>query len=428
MMGEALGRSLNVPAIRVAERVGAEALLARLRALGLSTLTRSAAYYGLGLTLGNGEVTLLDLAGAYAALARGGLTCRPKLVEKTDMDDFDRSELFNKFNILRDFDRTASSEPRRVFSEQVAFLVTDVLADESLRVTAFGPANSLLLDFPIAVKTGTSANWRDTWAVGYTARYTVAVWAGDFGGRSMNHLAGATGAGPLFHQIATRVHAWDGVRGGARRCPAGGHPHGGRSCTDPGQWPAAPDTVAAVSVCPLSGLRPGPSCPHRRVVHVPRDRQPDGTCDWHREIAIDARTELRAGPLCPDPHVDRRVFEVLPPAYASWSAGAGREAPPAVYSPLCPAAGPIPGSIAITRPRAGDVFVIEPGYDRATQSLRLVAEAEAGVQRVTWAVDGRVVARPGWPYVAEWPLAPGYHTVRATAPGQRGHELRIEVR
>ena len=385
-MGPALGRSLNVPAIRVANRVGVSDLLARLRALGFESLDRDESYYGLGLTLGNGEVTLLELAQGYAALARGGQACRAHAVRDV-----------------------APPDPERVFSQPVSFLITDILSDESLRIEAFGPANALLLDFPVAVKTGTSTNWRDSWAIGYTERYTVAVWSGNFDGRSMNHLAGATGAGPLFHRIMTLTEERDGG-------PA------------PYRASRPPDGVIAVEVCALSGHLPSPDCPHTRRVHVEADHRPEQICDWHRAVTIDVRNGLRAGERCPGEFTARLPAVVLPPEYAGWQATSSLDPPPLAYSPLCPASGPIPGSVIITRPRDGEVYLIEPGYDRATQTLRLEAEAQELAGAVTWTIDGQAVSRARWPYAAEWPLEPGIHRVAVNAPGQRGHEVTIEVR
>lgn len=384
MMGDALGRSLNVPAIRVANLVGPQALLEKLRALGITTLTKSADYYGLGLTLGNGEVSLLELTAAYAALARGGVSCRAR--------------------------GTPGGQPhaKRVFSADIAFLVTDVLSDERLRIAAFGPANALLLGFPVAVKTGTSSNWRDSWAIGYTSRYTVGVWSGDFEGRSMNHLAGATGAGPLFHNAMSLVVE--------------------RDHAPPPEAPKPPPGVVAVNVCPLSGLRPSEHCPHHRTVHMLAEDVPTETCSWHEPVLVDVRNGLRAGEHCPEEHTTTLVYENLPPEYATWQAGSGADLAPLAYSPHCPASGPVPGAVVITYPREGEVFLIEPGYDRATQTLELSADAEALIERVSWSVDGVKVGRSAWPYGASWRLERGVHVARASAPGQRGDSVTFEVR
>ncbi|MFP2932959.1 penicillin-binding transpeptidase domain-containing protein, partial [Pyxidicoccus sp. 3LG] len=388
LMGEALGRSLNVPAIRVARRVGLKPLLARLRDVGFTSLDAPAAHYGLGLTLGNGEVTLLELAQAYAMFARKGLTCRATPFA------------------------TTVQEPRRAFSEEVAWLVTDVLADESLRMRGFGAGNALMLGFPVAVKTGTSTNWRDNWAVGYTPRFTVAVWTGDFSNRPLHGMTGATGAGPLFHKVMKRVVQ----RAGPSALP---------------ERPPLPDGIVEGKVCAHSGQVPTPSCPVQRHVRLPKDRVPTQPCPWHREVRLDARNGLLAGDKCPSEHVVKRAFAFLPPAYASWQATQGQESAPAAptrYSPLCPEKGPVPGALVITWPRPGEVFLIEPGYSRRTQTLRLSAEVEPRLERVTWLVDGRPVDRAAWPYDASWALQPGRHRLEVVAHDLRSEPVDIEVR
>jgi penicillin-binding protein 1C len=179
----ALANSLNVPAVRVLERVGVDAFLVRLQSLGFAHLDRPASYYGLGLVLGSGEVTLAELAQAYATLARGG---RP-LALRTTAD--------------------APRPGRAEADEGVAWaLVRDMLADRHARAQAFGVNSVLALPFPALAKTGTSSDFRDTWTVGASARYTVAVWAGNFDGSPMRHVSGITGAGPLWNRIMLHLH------------------------------------------------------------------------------------------------------------------------------------------------------------------------------------------------------------------------------
>jgi penicillin-binding protein 1C len=383
LAGEALGRSLNVPAVRVAETVGAAALLRRLHLAGFASLDRSAAYYGLGLTLGNGEVTLLELAQGYAMFAREGRTCA-----------------------ATPFARVPVETPR-AFSSEVAALITDVLSDETLRVMAFGPSNALMLGFPVAVKTGTSTNFRDGWAVGYTPRFTVAVWTGDFAGRSLNHVTGATGAGPLFHKAMTLV-----VSAPGSELPA----------------TAARPGLVDVTVCAESGERPGPSCPRRRRVRVLDKDVPTEDCRWHRRIPVDRRNGRRAGAHCPEAFVEERVFDVLPAVFARWQASHGGLTAPSGYSPFCPAQGPVPGALVVTYPRRGETFLIEPGYDRRTQSLPLSAEVEPSLPEVTWMLDGAPVARVGWPYAVDWPLRPGRQRLQLVAEAMRSDPVEFEVR
>jgi penicillin-binding protein 1C len=195
----ALGNSLNVAAIRALEMGGGtEPLLRLLRELGLTTLVRSAEYYGPGLTLGNGEVRLLDLANAYATLARGGVQ-RP-------------------FRLLAD-EAVPDGSGRRLFDETSAYLVTDMLADNRARAASFGLNSYLSLPFPVAAKTGTSSDYRDNWVVAYTPEFTVAVWVGNPDGRPMRGITGVTGAAPAMHDIFKYLHATRGTTWFAR--PAG---------------------------------------------------------------------------------------------------------------------------------------------------------------------------------------------------------------
>ena len=387
LAGEALGRSLNVPAVRLANAAGLDGVLATLHRAGFSTLEEDAGHYGLGLTLGNGEVTLVDLAQGYAALARGGRSCRAR------------------------FTADAPSPPgERVVSPQAAWLVTDVLTDEALRVRAFGAGNPLRFPYPVAVKTGTSMNFRDSLAVGYTDRYTVAVWAGDFEGRPMDQLSGAVGAGPLFRQVMDHVV--------------------GRGAVDARPAPTPPPPgIEQMAVCALSGQAPGDHCPHARSLHAPAGAvDPDLPCDWHRVVRIDRRNGLRAGERCPSAFVEERVMTQLPSAYARWEAAHATERAPTEWSPLCPPDGHAVDALVVTHPRGDDVYLVEPGYTRTTQTLELSVEVDPPVPSVTWVVDGQPVAEAPWPYEATWRLEPGQHEVWVEVDGRRSDPVPFRVR
>ena len=179
----ALANSLNVPAVRVLSKVGVPPFLDRLHALGFAHLTRAPEYYGLGLTLGAGEVTLWDLAHAYVTLARNG----------------------NAIPL-----RTVADEPQppgvQIGDPDYWKLVTNILSDRYARAEAFGVGSVIDMPFPAAVKTGTSSGYRDTWTVGYTPEYTVAVWVGNFTGAPMQRVAGVSGAGPLWNRIMLHLY------------------------------------------------------------------------------------------------------------------------------------------------------------------------------------------------------------------------------
>ncbi len=183
----ALANSLNVPAVRVLSMVGISSFLDRLHVLGFSHLTHSPDYYGLGLTLGGGEVSLWELTRAYLTLAHEGQT-----------DDLE-AMLGQKHE---DRDQHAS----RIGEASAWGLVTDILADSHARAKAFGVGSVLDLPFPAAVKTGTSSDFRDTWTVGFTRDYTVGVWVGNFNGDPMRKVSGVTGAAPLWNRIMLHLH------------------------------------------------------------------------------------------------------------------------------------------------------------------------------------------------------------------------------
>ncbi|MBC5815331.1 MAG: penicillin-binding protein 1C [Candidatus Eremiobacteraeota bacterium] len=179
----ALANSLNVPAVRVLSRVGTGVFLDRLHALGFEHLTRPPEYYGLGLTLGGGEVSLWELTHAYLTLARAGSAIPLRTVISND-----------------------APNGAQTGSPRLWWLITDFLSDSHARAHSFGAASILDLPFPTAVKTGTSSDFRDTWTVGYSREYTVGVWVGNFNGAAMRHVSGVTGAAPLWHRIMLRLH------------------------------------------------------------------------------------------------------------------------------------------------------------------------------------------------------------------------------
>jgi penicillin-binding protein 1C len=179
----ALASSLNVPAVRTLLLTGTEAFRDRLWDSGYHGLTEDGQYYGFSLALGSAEVTLLEQAGAYRGLALGG-----------------------KWSPLRLKSSDPVSQLRPVLSAEAAWLVGDILSDPAARATTFGLDSALKLPFWAAVKTGTSKAMRDNWCVGYTDRYTVAVWVGNLEGDSMTAVSGTSGAAPVWRDIMIALH------------------------------------------------------------------------------------------------------------------------------------------------------------------------------------------------------------------------------
>ena len=333
---DALGSSYNVPAVELAQRLGVASLLSTLHTAGFATLDHSAEYYGLGLALGNGDVTLLELANGYRALAMGGMW-RP---------------------VRWNTSAAAVLNARRIMSPQAAALVLDVLSDPVARMPSFG--NETPLDFPFtaAAKTGTSRHFTDNWAVATTGRFTVAVWVGNFNGTPMQGVGGITGAGPLLHRAALLV---------AQRIP-------------PGVF-ATPAEVGAVAVriCRLSGMRAGPECPPATEWFVP-GTEPTGTCDWHRGGQV----------VLPVEYAD----------WAAQDPGAGLGSAPGQGQPTASPSGPgvrTPAPVLafhITSPQDGDRYSVPVGMDPRYATVALRAVGGAGVR---WYVDGRLWRSDRWP-------------------------------
>ena len=174
----ALANSLNLSAVRLLESHGGpDALIASLQAAGLTTLTKPAAEYGLGLTIGGGEVTLLELTAAYSTLARLGRV------------------------IPLRFTRGSPPGGQQLYDPDACWLLADILSDNNARARTFGTGSALRLPFPCAVKTGTSTDYRDNWTIGYNPAWTVGVWVGNFDNSPMRGVSGVTGAAPIFRDI-----------------------------------------------------------------------------------------------------------------------------------------------------------------------------------------------------------------------------------
>ncbi|MEW9899444.1 penicillin-binding protein 1C [Chitinivorax sp. PXF-14] len=177
-----LAGSLNVPAVRTLLLTGVEPFFERLQAAGFN-LPERGDYYGYSLALGSPDITLWQLVNAYRSLANGGRISAPGWLPG----------------------QQARSAP--LMQAEAAWLVADILSDRSARAITFGLENPLATRVWAAVKTGTSKDMRDNWCIGFTSRYTVGVWVGNFDGEPMWDVSGISGAAPVWREIVQRLHA-----------------------------------------------------------------------------------------------------------------------------------------------------------------------------------------------------------------------------
>jgi penicillin-binding protein 1C len=338
---EALGSSYNLPAVELANRLGVGALYATLRRAGFESLARNAEHYGLGLALGNGDVTLLELANAYRSLANGGLW-RPVRWFAVPAGATDGSGA-------------------RVMSAAAAALVLDILADPVARVPGFGLDTPLELPFGAAAKTGTSRHFTDNWAVVVTGGFTVAAWVGDFSGRPMEGVSGVTGAAPLMHRAALLV---------ARRYAPGSL----RTPRDAGAVP--------VRICRVSGLVASEHCPPMTEWAQP-GRAPARTCDWHREDGPHLPAEYAE--WSPDWQEERSSVPMSQSVARRSTTNEPRRA------------GGRTEPLRIVSPLEGDRYRIPPGIPDRYATLPLRASAAGAVR---WFVDGKGISGGRWPLEA----------------------------
>lgn len=223
----ALANSYNVPAVKVLNHVGIPAMLAVAHAAGITTMN-DVRRYGLALTLGGGEVRLLDLTDAYGSLEDGGTHHDPvAILQVVDAHG-------------RVLERWEPARGRRAVSPQVAYLITNILSDNAARMPAFGEASPLALDRPAAVKTGTTSDFHDNWTVGYTPDLVAGVWVGNADNTAMRDVTGVSGAAPVWHQFMERA---------LRGLPARDF--------------ARPPGIVTETICPASGEPPDAACADR---------------------------------------------------------------------------------------------------------------------------------------------------------------------
>ncbi len=376
---EALAGSLNVPAVKMAAEIGAEDLVSVLRSAGLS-LPEGSARYGLSVALGSADVTPLELAEAYATLARGGEHRTLRELRELGMHAADHP----------------SSAVARVFGEGAVAAVADALADPLARVRGLRTRGPFELPFPTAVKTGTSTAFRDAWAVGFTRERVVVVWVGNADGTATQKLTGAVGAGPLLTDVMNRA-----MRDVPERAAL-----------------APPDVLELAEVCPLSGDRPSHACSDRVMRRFPHGRTPTHECSLHRMAS--ARSAAPGEPpfRCDEGGAERIV--ILPETYAGWLAvrplGAPSHDPKgllwflATRVPGCGAPTDREPRITVSEPHDG--AVVYAARARGSEDAVDVAADTEGLaphERLELVVDGRVALAMQAPYRARLPIARGDH-------------------
>ena len=277
----ALANSYNIPAVKSLYHIGLEAMIATASAMGIDTF-KDPSRYGLSLTLGGGEVTMVDMAEAFGVFSNGGI--KKDLIYVLKIKD-------NKGEVIYEQDKGSLNVVsqleivgKRVLSRETAFIVSHILYDNGARSSAFGSSSELVVrGHPeVSVKTGTTNDLRDNWTIGYNQDYLVAAWVGNNDNTPMdrNVVSGVTGAAPIWNEIMTNL------------------------LVDSKQsWPAIPSGVIGRSICILSSNLPsseGETCPTRFEYFI-KGTEPTDVENLRRAVNIDKTTgRLATGDTAPE--------------------------------------------------------------------------------------------------------------------------------
>ena len=284
----ALANSFNIPAVKALQHVGIygdSGLIAFAQRLGINTLNRPD--YGLSLTLGGGEVTLLDMVSAFGTFGNNGVRVPPVAITK--IVDYQGQVVYEY----------APNPGAQVIRPEHAYLISSILSDNEARTPMFGPASPLALPFQVAAKTGTTNDFRDNWTVGYTPDLAVGVWIGNADYTEMIDVTGLTGAAP----------AWSAYMNYAVPALTNGNP-------TPFQRPG---NMTERVICAFSGAEPSEFCTQQRTEIFAADQPPlPKEEDLWKRVEIDTWTGLRASAECAGFSDETMALNVTDPSAVRW--------------------------------------------------------------------------------------------------------------
>nr|WP_290668448.1 transglycosylase domain-containing protein [Ardenticatena sp.] len=390
---EALATSNNVLAVKVLQYVGVENMVEVARSLGITSLD-DPARYDLTVTLGGGEVTLLELTNAYATFATLGVWHPTRALLR--LEDGSGTILWE------------APPPRgeQRLDPRVAFMISDILADPDTRAPVFGRYNPLTLAFPAAAKTGTTTNFRDNWTVGYTPELVVGVWVGNTDNTPMRNVSGVDGAGPIWRDIM------QGVLRDQRPT-----------------WYTPPEGLVRVEICAASGLLPTKLCPYRRLEWFLEGFAPTEYDHSFIELEIDTATGLLADEGCQGPIV-KRLYRLPPPEALTWAQENGWPLPPTQSCRAMAMHLPDEAPLTITSPAPNAHYRLSATRPRETQ--RIPITISGALPRVVRSgvvmVDEQPIAYfRELPFTIFWTLQEGEHTVYAIVDGKSTEHVRFVV-
>ncbi|MGD2161678.1 MAG: transglycosylase domain-containing protein [Anaerolineales bacterium] len=420
----ALANSYNIPAVKTLDFVGIyddpgtpeeEGFIAFARRVGITTLNRND--YGLSLTLGGGDVTLLDLTKVYATYANGGVQVPPTGILR--IEDTDGA-------VVYEYEAPAGEQ---LIRPEHAYLITSILSDNAARTPAFGPNSALRLPFPAAAKTGTTNDFRDNWTLGYTPDLAVGVWVGNADYTPMVNTSGLSGAAPIWNEFMQFAsERLTGDRNLAFTRPTG---------------------ITDQVICAISGAQPSQWCPEQKTEIFASDQPPrPPEEDLWKEAWVDTYSLQLASAECSDFVEQKLGLNVDDPwarewlqedsAGQDWAEEMGFEEDPLFFIPdeTCTEDSPRP-IVEFTDPPSGATL--------ATSPVSIFGRAAATGDFKDWVLEYGVGDQPNsWPDIAhsqdairntgklvDWDtskLPNGPVTLRLAVRSERGGKAVVELR
>lgn len=391
LVREALASSYNIPSVVALDAVGVEALVGLTSRLGITTLT-DVSRFDLSLTLGGGEVRLVDLVGAYSAFPNGGQRVDPVYIQRVERHggatiyEWEPPQL-----------GTPELDPR------VAFLINSILSDPYARIPSFGTNSALDIGRIAGAKTGTTTDFRDNWTVGYTPTLVTGVWVGNADNTPMVDVTGISGAGPIWNEFMRTVLYGTPIYDFA-----------------------VPEGVERHQVCITSGLLPTEHCPKRIWEWFIAGTQPTTYDTLYQPYEIDSRTGQLATETTPDEFRETSVYLVLPPEARDWAARHGITPPPIGATQVIGTNEE--ASIRLLSPDPYTTFQLSSLIPDDFQRIRLSIVVPPDVSVVRYYLNGEILATASQaPFDVWWPLETGQHELYAQIVLGSGDVLQTDA-
>ena len=366
---EALASSLNVPAVLTLQNVGIENVIALANQLGIRSLD-TPQNYDLSLALGGGQMSLLELCRAYAALANNGIYTGSAFI--LDIQDADGNVLYER----------QKNNALQIMDPRVAWLISDILSDDRARSTGFGINSVLKIDRIAAVKTGTTTNYHDNWTIGYTPDLLVGVWVGNSNYEAMHNVTGLTGAAPIWAETMRSILQ-------------------GR----PDKIFTQPSGLIQIEVCDLSGLLPTEACPHKKKEWFISGTQP-ATPDTFYQHTAAGDTVLNI-PIEAQAWARSQGFLLLDDA---------NDTPPAT------------DVLILISPVDNTTYRLTPRLNLSAQQVAFSTLADPGFAQVTFFVNGiALTTLSAPPYKTWWTLSIGEHRFWVEGVKTNGEVVKSNV-